>query len=183
VSETVLQQIQEWGPVEHLVAPTKLHVWRLKAWHTRFPGAKLWAPPQIPHSLERLPFVGVLGDGAPAAWSSDLDQLVFRGNLFIEEVQFLHKASGTLIFGDFIQNYRRERATPFLNILYRLAGVAHPHGGVPLDIRLSFINRHAARNSLAKLLSWDFDKLIVAHGLCVETDAKRFVERAFQWLC
>jgi hypothetical protein len=61
--------------------------------------------------------------------------------------------------------------------------VAHPHGGVPLDIRLSFINRHAARNSLAKLLSWDFDKLIVAHGLCVETDAKRFVERAFQWLC
>jgi hypothetical protein len=105
VSETVLQQIQEWGPVEHLVAPTKLHVWRLKAWHTRFPGAKLWAPPQIPHSLERLPFVGVLGDGAPAAWSSDLDQLVFRGNLFIEEVQFLHKASGTLIFGDAIPQH------------------------------------------------------------------------------
>jgi hypothetical protein len=29
-----------------------------------------------------------------------------------------------------------------------------------------------------RLLSWDFDTLIIAHGPCVETDAKEFVEKA-----
>jgi hypothetical protein len=29
---------------------------------------------------------------------------------------------------------------------------------------------------------WDFDKLIIAHGPCVDHDAKPFVKRAFRWL-
>lgn len=41
-------------------------------------------------------------------------------------------------------------------------------GGVPRDARWSFIDRGKARASLATLLSWDFDKVIVAHGACVE---------------
>jgi hypothetical protein len=28
----------------------------------------------------------------------------------------------------------------------------------------------------------DFDNLIIAHGACVEHDAKAFVENAFRWL-
>jgi hypothetical protein len=54
--------------------------------------------------------------------------------------------------------------------------------GVPLDIRLTFTNRKLARRSLERLLSWGFDKLIIAHGPCVETDVKDFVGEAFWWL-
>ncbi len=72
--------------------------------------------------------------------------------------------------------------TPLRNALFKLAGVAYPHGGVALDIRLSFTNRNLARRSLEKLLAWDFDKLIVAHGVCIAKEAKPFVERAFRWL-
>jgi len=68
------------------------------------------------------------------------------------------------------------------NALFKLAGVASPHGGVALDIRLSFTNRNLARRSLEKLFSWEFDKLIIAHGVCIDKDAKSFVERAFRWL-
>ena len=70
----------------------------------------------------------------------------------------------------------------FRNTLFKLEGVVSPHGGVGLDIRLSFVRRNLARQSLQKLLSWDFDKLIIAHGHCIEKDAKAFVERAFRWL-
>jgi hypothetical protein len=56
------------------------------------------------------------------------------------------------------------------------------NGGVPLDVRLSFTDRKLGREVLATLLSWDFDKLILAHGRCVEHDAKAFVEKAFRWL-
>jgi len=41
---------------------------------------------------------------------------------------------------------------------------------VGLDIRLSFRNRDLARQSLEKLLSWDFDKLY-AHARAIENCA------------
>lgn len=170
------------GPVNFLVAPTKLHVWRLESWHALFPDAKLWAPPQVPREFKRLSFAGVLGDVPPPSWTDDMDQVVFRGNLFVEEVYFLHRKSRTVIFGDFIQNHSPAKGRPLRNALLKLAGVAWPRGGVPFDIRLSFTNRKLARRSLEKLLAWDFDKLILARGLCVDKDAKAFVRRAFHWL-
>ena len=39
---------------------------------------------------------------------------------------------------------------------------------------------HASR--FQRLLSWDFDRLIIAHGPCIERDAKAFVTQAFRWL-
>jgi hypothetical protein len=168
--------------VKYLVAPTKLHVWRLEEWRALFPAAELWGSPQIPRKFRWLPFTGILGDEPPPSWAGALDQVVLRGSLFLEEVAFFHKPSRTVIFGDFIQNHRPFPGQRLRNLLFRLAGVIYPHGGVPIDIRLSIVHRDLARRSLAKLLSWDFDKLILAHGVCIEKDAKPFVERAFRWL-
>jgi hypothetical protein len=81
---------------------------------------------------------------------------------------------------DFIQNYADLKSGPLLRFLLKLAGVAN--GGTPLDLKLTFFDRRRARASLETLLSWDFDRLIVAHGVCLEAGAKPFVERAFSWL-
>jgi hypothetical protein len=117
----------------------------------------------------------------PVAWAGDIDQLVFRGSHLLKEVFFLHKKSRTLILDDIIQNHPLLKGNLFHNALARFGGVKPP-GGVALDIRLTFTNRKLARQSLERLLSWDFDKLIIAHGPCIDKDAKPFVERAFQWL-
>lgn len=179
-----LRCITELGPVRYLVAATPRHVWRLDAWHALFPEAQLWAPRPTPFTLKkgRLPFTGILGDEPPQAWAADLDQLAFKGNPLIEEILFLHRQSRTVILDDLIQIHPMLEGKPFRNALFKLAGAASPHGGVGLDIRLSFIHRNLARRSLDRLLSWDFDKLIIAHGMCIEKDAKPFVERAFRWL-
>jgi hypothetical protein len=139
-------------------------------------------PPQIPNKFKRLPIGGVLGEVPPQGWANDLDQLIFKGNCFIDEVFFFHKESRTVILADFIQNYSIVKGKSLLNALFKLARVAYPHGGVPGDIRLTTTNRSLARRSLEKLLSWDFDKLIIAHGVCIEKDAKPFVKQAFRWL-
>lgn len=182
VPPDMLTRMAALGPVRYLVAPTKLHIWRLVEWHTLFPNAELWMPPQVPNEFKHLPFTGILGDAPPCGWSNDLDQLLFKGNFFIEEIFFFHKKSHTVIMADFIQNHLPMKSQPFLNALWKLGGVAKPPGGIPRDIRLSFTHRNLARQSLEKLLSWDFDKLIIAHGVCIEKDAKPFVEWAFRWL-
>jgi hypothetical protein len=189
VSPNTLQRIMALGPVRYLVAATPRHVWRLEDWHALFPDAELWGPPQILDKSkfmmvvgrQELPFAGILGDSPHHAWTDDFDQLVFKGNPLIKEVFFFHRKSRTVILDDLIQNHQIVEGQPLLNALRKL-GIMHPGGDVPLDIRLTFFNRKLARRSLQKLLSWDFDKMIIAHGNCIEKDAKPFVERVFQWL-
>jgi hypothetical protein len=189
VPTETLERIEAMGIVRYLVAATPRHVWRLEKWHEMFPEAELWATPQILNRFklmmvlpkQALPFSGILGDMPPVAWAGDIDQLVFRGSHLLKEVFFLHKKSRTLILDDIIQNHPLLKGNLFHNALARFGGVKPP-GGVALDIRLTFTNRKLARQSLERLLSWDFDKLIIAHGPCIDKDAKPFVERAFQWL-
>jgi len=178
------QRITQLGPVRYLVAATPRHVWRLEMWHTLFPEAELWAPRSTPFTLKKgyLPLTGILGDGPPQCWADDLDQLVFKGNPLIEEVLFFQRESRTVILDDLIQIHPIVKGKPFRNALFKLAGVASPDGGVPHDIRMTFTNRKLARRSLERLLSWDFDRLIIAHGPCIEKDAKPFVREAFRWL-
>ena len=179
-----LTRITQWGQVRYLVAATPRHVWRLASGPTLFPEAQLWVARTTPFTLKKghLPFTGILGDEPPQGWASDLDQLAFKGSPLIEEVLFFYKASHIVILDHPIQIHPIEKGRAFRNALLKLEGVASPHGGVGLDIKLLFTNRKLARQSLEKLLSWDFDKLIIAHGVCIEKDAKPFVERAFRWL-
>lgn len=195
-SDETLDEVESLGPVRHLVAPTPLHAWRLDAWCAMYPEALVWGPPNGQRGVSGRIFAAVAGiskpseaelagwnvldDSAPAIWEQDLDQVVFRGNAFVNEVEFLHKPSGTLVVGDFIQNYRPVAGDLLGNFAKRAADVLD--GGVPRDIQRSMNDKQLARSSLRKILSWDFDKLIVAHGFCLERDAGRFVEEAFRWL-
>lgn len=179
-----LKQITDLGSVRHLVAGTPRHVWRLEGWHKLFPGAQLWSARPSLFTVGKAvpPLTNVLDDFPPQGWETDLDQLAFKGSPLIEEILFFHKKSRTVILDDLIQIHPMAKARPFQNLLLKLEGVAFPHGGVGLDIKLTFTHRDLARQSLKKLLAWDFDKLIIAHGDCIEEDAKPFVERAFRWL-
>ena len=184
VSFDTLKRVTALGPVRYLVAATPRHIWRLAEWHAQFLDAQLWAAIPSPLTLKtrNLEFTGILTDTPPRAWADDFEQVPIRGNPLIEEVIFLHRKSRTVILDDLIQTHPAVTGRPLSNTLFKLAGVAYPQGGVPLDIRLSFIHRNLARQSLEKVLSWDFDKLVIAHGVCVQKDAKAFVERAFRWL-
>lgn len=170
-------RLAELGTVRFLVAETRMHVWRLEEWAKRFPDAQRWGPPGVKPD-ERF-FTHVLGDEAPDGWFGEIDQMVFRGSWVTEEVYFFHRASRTLLIGDFIQNYPPRG--PLFNVLLRAAGIEY--GGTPIDVRATFAgNRAAGRTSRDRLLAWDFDRVILAHGACIETGAKAFVERAFRWL-
>ncbi len=94
----------------------------------------------------------------------------------------MYKASRTVILDDLIQVHPYMKGKQLRNTLLKLAGVTSPQGGVPLDSRLSFMHRELARQSLERLFSWNFDKLIMAYGGCIEKDAKPCVVQAFKWL-
>jgi hypothetical protein len=184
VSFETLREISNLGSIRYLIAATPRHVWRLESWHTLFPKAQLWVTETTPFTLKKsnLPYNGILSDTPEQGWADELDQLLFIGSPFLKEVLFFHKPSHTVMLDDLIQIHVLDKNQPLSNALLKLEGVTSPNGGVALDIRLTFTNRKLARRSLEKLLSWDFDKLIIGHGSCIEKDAKAFVMKAFRWL-
>jgi hypothetical protein len=67
-------------------------------------------------------------------------------------------------------------------VLARLGGILEPNAGIPGDWRASFLDREAARAALARVLAWDIERVVIAHGVPVERDGKELVRRAFAWL-
>jgi hypothetical protein len=181
-SEARFDAVAALGPVEHIVAPNKLHHLFIGPWRQRFPGAKCWAAPGLAPRRKDLAFDGELGDAPPLAWASDLDQLLFRGCFLLDEAFFLHRKSGTLIVVDFIQNHDPTEDGVFWRGVKRAIGVVAPDGGVPMEVRMTMTDRVAARACVKRLFAWEFDRLVIAHGICLERDARAHIESAFTWL-
>ncbi len=179
-----LEHITTLGTVRYLVSPTPRHYWRLAGWHELFPDAELWSSPITPVTLKEgdLPLAGILGDQLPTRWAGDLDQVLIRGSRWLNEVVFFHPATGTLLVEDVIQIHELHAGRPVRNALIRLGGVSAPNGGVARDIRLTFRDHAAARQSVRRILEWDFNSLVMAHGPVITENARRTVEEAFSWL-
>ena len=184
VPPEALDAVHALGEVRYLVAGTQKHTWRLAAWQPRFPDAQLWAPGKTSLSIAgvRVAVNDVLADVPYDGWATDMDQLVFRGSPFLREVHFLHRTSGTVILGDVIQANAPLEGKALSNLAFRMLGIGSSKGGVPRDIKLGLVQRSRARESLARLLTWDFDKLILSHGDCITRDAKAYIRNAFRWL-
>lgn len=182
-SYTVLAAITALGPVRYLVSPTPRHHWRLARWHTLFPRAELWSSPITPITLKggELPLTGLLGDALPEAWTPDLDHVVL-GDALLRESAFYHAPSRTLLVEDVIQVHEPIPGHPVSNAVFRLGGLMAPDGGVSRDIRLTFLDRPAARKAVRRILDWPFQTVVLAHGPIVTRQAKAFVAKAFDWL-
>ena len=112
-----------------------------------------------------------------------LTQLIMQGNHFINEVIFLHKASKTLILTDMIENFEPAKVSSRFHWLLRLGGVCHPDGQTPLDLRLFFFgNKHKARACLQRMIDWQPERLIMAHGKWYSKNGTTELLRAFRWL-
>lgn len=179
--EDLAVAVESLGPVRHIVAPNKFHHLFVADWVEAFPYATTWAGPQLRERVE-LQFDHDLGDQAEPCWSADFDQLIFAGSEILPEAVFFHRRSKTLIVTDIIQNHELEGDSWVWRAIKRFNGVAAPNGGAPRDWRLTVTKRALARRARDRILAWDFDRLILAHGRCIETGAHAHVERALRWL-
>ncbi len=180
-------KVDALGVVRHIVSPNKLHYVHVSQWKTAYPDAWAWASPGVRERAAKkrvdVGFDRDLGDGPDAAWAKDIDQLVFRGGRFMEEVTFFHRATRTLILADMIENFESDRLTFSERLLTRLGGVLDPDGKAPSDMRATFIGRHAvARASFESMLAWNPERVVIAHGRWYDRDGVNELRRAFRWL-
>jgi hypothetical protein len=170
------------GSVDYIVTPNKLHHLFLPEWRNRWPDARLYAPPGLARKKKQVRFDAELADEKHEAWNTDIEQVVFRGSLAMQEVVFFHRASRTAIFGDLIQRFPEANATGWKGLLMRLDGLVGPHGSTPREWRLSFLSRQSARAARRTVLGWKPQRLVIAHGECAAADATEIIAAALSWI-
>ncbi len=184
----LLAQINDLGTVRHLVSPNMIHYAYIADWKNLYPQATAWASPKVTERAKTqnisVTFDKELTDIAPTEWAGQIEQLIFQGSRVMSEVVFFHQASRTLILADLIENFETEKISSFpLRILIKLAGITDPDGKTPPDFRATFWgNKAQARQSYEKILAWQPEKIILAHGRCYTEKATAELQRAFRWL-
>ncbi|MBR1225517.1 MULTISPECIES: DUF4336 domain-containing protein [unclassified Bradyrhizobium] len=175
-------EVDALGPVRHIVAPNSLHHLFLPAWKQAYPGAKVYAPPGLRKKREDIVFDADLGDAPSPEWDQEIDQVLMQGNVITTEVVFFHASSRTVLFTDLIQQLPASSFSGWRAVVAKLDLMVGPEPSVPRKFRLAFTNRRAARLSLERIFAWPAEKVLMAHGPPVETDARVFLRRAFGWL-
>ena len=185
LTDSLRDEIIELGEVACLIAPNRIHYWWIPDWRDAFPQAEVYVAPKVlKQAGDRIAGPShELGADVPVAWRNDIDQIAFAGS-YLTEIVFFHRASKTLIVTDLIENFEADRVTCWwLRLLMRAVGILHPDGKTPADLRQTFRrNRPAVKAAVEKILSWQPDKIVLAHGRWYAENGGAELRRAFRWI-
>jgi hypothetical protein len=172
------RELAELGEVRCVIAPNRTHHLYVADYFTAFPDALIYGSPALAKKRSDLRFHRIIGATAEApAWSGELDQYLFTPGL--AELLLLHRATRTLILTDLVTNLQHAesffgRAILRLDGIYRRCAIPR---AIAMALRLGY--RKAARSAFDTILQWNFDRVIMAHGDVLETDAHPTLARAF----
>jgi len=174
--EPEVKAIQELGRVEILLDGTTMHDTFSREGRAAFPGARYLVPEGFPK-----------GKAGPEAGSvAELDGLTggevrtvrLEGMRWLNEYACFHSRSRTLILCDLLFNLDAARGWTRWN-MRRLMGVKQ-WPAVDRPVRMCVADREAFMGSMRRILEWDFDRVVVAHGSVIERDGRRVFREALE---
>ena len=183
IDDALAQAVSSLGPVRYLIAPNWIHYAWVSDWQVYFPDALTFVSPGV---VARAESQGValhldthLIDEPEAQWASEIDQRVADSG-YHQEVIFFHRASQTLILTDLIENFEKHKMPWWTRPFLILGGVCAPNGAMPRDMAASFKRRHHHLSQLVKeMISWQPERIILAHGKWFDKNAVNELKRAF----
>lgn len=163
--------------VRVLVAPSLLHHLHFAQTRKIIPGAELWAPPGFAKKVEGIGYVHTFGRDV---WPHDAELAaeVIEGAPRRNEVVFFHRPTRTLYTADLVFNVHRPAGwlTP---LTFRAMGI-YKRFGVAKMWNHWIKDRAAFDRSIDRMLAWDFDRIVMAHGDIVERGGRAMLLEALR---
>ena len=182
IDEKMRDEINDLGKVECIIAPGSYHYFYVSSAQRAFPCAKTYICPGIEAKVPQMNFDGFLSDIPQVQLENDFEQVLIRGNRFIWEVAFFHKRTKTLILVDLIENFtdKTDNVNWVLKLWWKIIFRMWENPKPAPEYQLGWKDKAAASKALTKILSWDFDRIIVSHGDLIEINAKKIAEQAWK---
>lgn len=175
IDDALAGELEALGPVEHIVAPNLMHHVHLAAAAQRYPDATVWGVAGLPDKRNDVRFHAVLGE-RKAPWSEEFAPLPIDGIPLMNETVFFHPTTRTLVVTDLLFNIHEVKGwiTPWV---LRMGGAYRRFAQSRL-IRRAIRDRDAASASVERMLAWPVERVVMAHGRVVDTDAHALLTAA-----
>lgn len=170
VVKSGLQALKTLGRPEHFVIANKWRRGPVGEINSEFPNARFYGAPDL-EKLEKQAQVEAIRQGQEYPWSHALEHLVLQGIPFFNEVAFFHRSSRTLLLAD-VAGYLYDGGPLTSQLAMKLLKAQTQPGWASSEKKLYIRDRKAFEGSVAKLLAWDFERVLVAHGPVLDNDAR-----------
>jgi hypothetical protein len=183
----LVQQLNALGRVAYVIAPNLYHHLFIQDFCKIYPQAQCWVPPGLARKQPDLQPDNVM-DSPSGTLEGQIDYHLVQGFMAltdlsgpapVNEFVFFHRESRTLILTDTAFHF--DEQSPWLT-----QWVARSLGQHKL-LRATVLEKWASRDhpaltaSVRQILAWDFQRVIMAHGSIIETNAKQRFKEGYEW--
>ncbi|MGD8788026.1 MAG: DUF4336 domain-containing protein [Burkholderiales bacterium] len=180
---TLKSEIDRLGEVAYIIAPGNFHHLYVADIQADYPDAETFLCPGLEKKRADLRFDWILGNRPDPRWKSDFEQTLIQGTRIINEVAFLHKPTQTLILVDLLENigddYTHD-AGLLLKFWWKAVFHMWNHPKPAPEYQMGWGDKEIVRKALERILSWEFDRIIIAHGNLIESEAKAVASEAWK---
>ena len=171
-------EVDALGPVRAVVASSLFHHLYVGEWMRAYPQALFCACPGLSEKRPDLTFGHVLGDTPHPLWAADLEQLFFSAR-FEKEVVFFHRRTRTMISADALLNLRHHKSRRTRLVALFMFNLGPGRGWME---RIAVRDWKLGRAQVDRMLEWDIERILIAHGDLVLENGRDVLRDAYDWL-
>jgi Domain of unknown function (DUF4336) len=185
MSDELVTHLNELGTVKHIIAPNLYHYLFASNFKLLYPNATFWSVPELDLKKPDLPIDQEIREGANNEWD-DLECIFLDGFRTLglggfdslNECVFFHTVSRTLILTDAAIHI--DDAFPLITQLATRVIGGYKSLSPSLLERIATTEKGNVRRSVEKILDWDFDRVIMAHGSIIEQHGKEQFRQGYE---
>lgn len=182
IDGAVKAEIDAIGEVKYIVAPGSFHHLFVTDFQKHYPQAETFLCPGLERKRPDIKFDWILGNRPNPRWAAELDQVLVLGPKVIWEVAFFHKPSKTLILVDLLENIGDDYAHPTSLLLRFWWKVIFRMWNKPKaapEYQIAWGDRQIVKRGLNRILSWQAERVILAHGENIEGNVNEILRSAW----
>jgi hypothetical protein len=184
IDDATVEQLDKLGTVSHIVAPNLYHYLFATDFQKLYPNALFWAAPGLDTKKPDLKIDRTIDVNSSSLWTG-IEHIFFDGfrtlalNGFdlLNEFVFFHIASRTLILTDTAFHF--DDSFPLVTqFATRIIGGYQSLSPSILE-KIATTDKDKVSKSVDRVLNWDFDRVIMAHGSIIDRNGKEMFDRGY----
>lgn len=183
MDDAVRHEIDAIGEVKYIVAPGTYHHLFVTDFQQYYPQAETYICPGLERKRPDIQFDWILGNRTDPRWSDEIEQVLVHGTRFIGEVVFFHKPSKTLLLVDLLENIGDDFQHPVSLLLQFWWKIVYKMWNNPKaapEYQMGWGKKDIVRKGLNKILDWDAERIILAHGELIEGKVNEILRTAWR---
>ncbi|MBD2358325.1 DUF4336 domain-containing protein [Tolypothrix sp. FACHB-123] len=181
-----INYLNQLGEVIYIIVPNLYHHLFVAEFQHYYPHAKLWAVSGLERKRPDLQIDKIISnnsinriDGVEYILVAGFNTFDLQGYSALNECVFFHAKSQTLIVTDIVFHFD-EKSPPKTKLLAKMLGAYNQLRPSLLE-KFATTDKTKVKGSMQQVFSWNFERIIMAHGSIIEQHGKSQLKAGYEW--